>query len=148
MAILNGTEAGGAGETTPPVVATVNTEEPDPSTVGQTGVGEPTPPIVDAATASGTQEPDQTGATARKENDGAEELSTLMEGGAVSRDGLNVTYDTTGEANLLATKTPPAISTSLIQRATKAVRDAFKATDKTAQDVEEDGNDLSVGEMP
>ena len=37
----NGAETGGAGETTPPVVATVNTEEPNPSTVGATGVEEP-----------------------------------------------------------------------------------------------------------
>ena len=109
---------------------------------------EPTPPIVDAATASGTQEPDQTAATARKEDDGTEDLSALMQGGAVSRDGLTVTYDSSGEANLLAAKTPPVISTSLIQRATEAVRGALTSTNKTAQDVEGDGNDLSVGEMP
>ena len=59
-----------------------------------------------------------------------------MEGGSVSRDGLSVTLDTTGEANVLATKTPPTISAGLIQRAMKGVREALNPTNKTAQDVE------------
>ena len=37
---------------------------------------------------------------------------------------------------------------SLLKRATEAVREALTSTNKTAQDVEGDGNDLSVGEMP
>ena len=144
----NETEAGGAGEPTPPVVATVNTEEPNPSIVGPTGVGEPTPPVVKTATASGTQESDQTAATARKEDDGTEDLSALMKGGAVSCDGLNVTYDSSGEANLRATKVPPSLTPSLLKRATEAVRDALTSTNKATQDVEGDSNDLSVGEIP
>ena len=86
--------------------------------------------------------------TARKEDDGTEDLSALIEGGAVSRQDLNVSYDSSGEANLLATKTPPVITTSLIQRATEVVRGALTSTNKTTQDVEGDGNDLNVGEMP
>ena len=113
----NGTKAGGAGELTPPVIATVNTEEPNPSIVEPTGAGGSTPPVVETAAASCTQEPEQTAATARKEDDGTEDLSALMEGSAVSRDGLNVTLDSTGEANLLATKAPPTLTPSLLKRA-------------------------------
>ena len=71
-----------------------------------------------------------------------------MEGGAVSRDDLNVTYDSSGEANLLANKVPPNLTPSLLKRATEAVRGALTATNKTTQDVEGDGDDLSVGELP
>ena len=42
----------------------------------------------------------------------------------------------------------PVITTSLIQRATEVVRGALTSTNKTTQDVEGDGNDLSTGEIP
>ena len=71
-----------------------------------------------------------------------------MEGGAVSREELNVAYDSSGEAHLLANKVPPTLTASLLKRATEAVRDALTSTGKSKKDVEGDGNDLSVGELP
>ena len=106
------------------------------------------PPVVETATASGAQEPDQAATTASKEDDETEDLSALLEGGAVSRQELDVSYDSSGEAHLLANKTPPVITTSLIQRATRALLGPTAATNKTTQDVEGDGDDLSVKELP
>ena len=71
-----------------------------------------------------------------------------MEGGAASRKELNVAYDSSGEAHLLANKVPPTLTPSLLKRATEAVPGALTSISKTTQDVEGDGDDLSVGELP
>ena len=126
--------------------------------VEPTVAGEPTPPVIETQTAGGSEPPnaeasgaqksDQTAATARKEGDETEDLSALMEGSAVSRQELDVSFDSSGEAHLLANKPPPVITTSLIQRATRALLGPTAPTNKTTQDVKGDGNDLSVGELP
>ena len=71
-----------------------------------------------------------------------------MKGGAVSCEELNVAYDSSGEAHLLANKVSPTLTASLVKRATEAVRGALTATSKATQDVEGEGDDLSLGELP
>ena len=85
---------------------------------------------------------------ARKEDDAPEDLSALMEGGAVPRKELNVAYDSSGEAHRLANKVAPNLTRTLLKRAEEAIRGAPVATNKATQDVEGETDDLSVGELP
>ena len=79
-----------------------------------------------------------------KEDDAPEDLSALMEGGAVPREELDVAYDSSGEAHRLANKVAPNLTRTLLKQAEEAIRGAPVATNKATQDVEGDSNDLSV----